>query len=71
MGRVCKRDKLGEMINFEGLVNIFSLFKTFLQKGDFDNVFLFKKNFRKVFFHEDIVDFFLIFPNFTFSYFSC
>ena len=41
----------------------FSFFKTFLQKGDFDNVFLFKKNSERFFFMKILLifsSFFLI-----------
>ena len=39
----------------------FSFFKTFLQKGDFDNVFLLKKNFRKFFFMKILLIFYSFF----------
>ena len=58
MGQVCKRDKLGEMLNFEGLVDNFFLFlRRSFKKGTLIMCFYSKKISGSFFFHEDIVVF--------------
>ena len=62
---------LGGNVRFWGPCGYFFLFLRRSFKMGILIMCFYWKEFQEVFFHEDIVDFFLIFQNFTFSYFSC
>ena len=62
MGQVCKRDKLGEMINFEGLMDIFFLFlRCSFKKGILIMCFYSKRISGSFFFMKILLIFFSFF----------